>query len=365
MKALVLAPPLVSQGGIQRYTRCLVGALREVLGEQNLRCVAISESRIQNEGARFSLGRKVHFGLQAITEFVRWQPDLIICTHLALAPIGRWLAHVHGRPCWVVVHGIEAWASLPYWKRTALRDADRVVTTSIFSRDIVAKRHQIDPESIASLPCMLDSSLLSVEPSRNKIPEVLSDGRPVILTVARMVASERYKGHDVVLQALPAMIAEVPRLAYVVVGDGDDRPRLERLAQELGLTGHVLFTGAVSESELAALYDRSDVFVLPARTVIDDRNPKGEGFGIVFLEAMAFGKPVLGPNYGAPAELIRDGENGLLVDPDDPTAVAQAIIKLLTNPDLARTMGQAGSERVRAHYSYERFRERLRQLLSS
>jgi glycosyltransferase involved in cell wall biosynthesis len=363
MKVLVLSPPLAAAGGIQRYTKCLVRALGDLLDEQSVRCVAMPE--IGSARRRFSAALKLHFGWQAFRESVRWQPDLIICTHLALAPIGRWLAHIQGRPCWVVVHGIEAWASLPYWKRTALRHVDQVVTTSTFSRDTVAKRHQIDPERIASLPCMLDSSLFSVEPARNKIPEVLADGRPVILTVARMVASERYKGHDVVLHALPSVIAEVPNLAYVVAGDGDDLPRLERLTRELGLTEHVLFTGAVSESELAALYDRSDVFVLPARTVTDDHNPKGEGFGIVFLEAMAFGKPVIGPNYGAPAELIRDGENGLLVDPDDPTSVARAIIKLLTNPDLADAMGRAGSNWVRTRYSYDCFRERLRDLLSS
>ena len=78
------------------------------------------------------------------------------------------------------------------------------------------------------------------------------------------------------------------------------------------------------------------VFVLPARTVLDDRSPKGEGFGIVFLEAMAFGKPVVGSNCGAPAELIRHGENGLLVIPEDPASVAEALVHLLTNPVTAR-----------------------------
>jgi len=180
-----------------------------------------------------------------------------------------------------------------------------------------------------------------------------------------MAASERYKGHDVVLRALPSVVAKVPDLTYVVVGDGDDRPPLESLANQLGLADHVVFTGEVSESELAALYQRSEVFVLPARTVIDDHNPKGEGFGIVFLEAMAFGKPVIGPNYGAPAELIRHGENGLLVDPDDPTSVAEALVRLLTNPKAAHQMGKAGSAWVRGHYSYASFRERLGELLGT
>jgi phosphatidylinositol alpha-1,6-mannosyltransferase len=126
---------------------------------------------------------------------------------------------------------------------------------------------------------------------------------------------------------------------------------------------HVVFTGEVSEAELAAIYRRSEIFALPARTVIDDHDPKGEGFGIVYLEAMAFGKPVVGPSYGAPAELIRHGKTGLLVDPESPAAVADALVELLTNPGAAREMGKAAGEFVRAHYSYGCFRERVRELV--
>jgi len=180
-----------------------------------------------------------------------------------------------------------------------------------------------------------------------------------------MDSSERYKGHDVALQALPSALAKVPSLKYIVVGDGDDRPRLERLARDLGVAENVLFTGSLSDPELAAIYRRSDVFLLPARTVLDDRSPKGEGFGIVFLEAMGFGKPVIGPKYGAPAELIRDGENGLLVDPESPASVAEALVKLLSDPGAARRMGAAGTEWVNAHYSYASFRERVRKIVDS
>jgi phosphatidylinositol alpha-1,6-mannosyltransferase len=165
------------------------------------------------------------------------------------------------------------------------------------------------------------------------------------------------------LRALPSVIAKIPNLTYAIVGDGDDRPRLESLAKGLGLADHVLFTGEVSDSQLAALYHRSEVFALPARTVIDDRNPKGEGFGIVFLEAMAFGKPVIGPYYGAPAELIRHGETGLLVDPENPAAVAEALLHLLSLPEEAERMGESASLQVRQEYSFDSFCQRLGKLL--
>jgi glycosyltransferase involved in cell wall biosynthesis len=363
MKVLLLAPPLGSAGGIQRYTATLVRALKDLLGGQCVRCVAIPEVRDGSRHGRFSMRLKLRFGCEALLEAVRWRPDLTICTHLGLGPIGWLLANLGRRPYWIVVHGFEAWGLLPYWKRMGLRQADRVIVTSAFSREQVAKRHQIGSERISSLPCTLDERLTTVEPARNGLHRSLSDGSRVVLTVARMAASERYKGHDVVLRAMASVVAKIPNLTYVVVGGGDDRVRLKALTDELGLREHVAFTGEVSDSELAALYRRSEVFVLPARTVLDDRNPQGEGFGIVFLEAMAFGKPVIGPRYGAPAELIRHGENGLLVDPEDPASAAKALLDLLTHPDVAREMGKTGSDWVRRHYSYGSFREKLRQML--
>jgi glycosyltransferase involved in cell wall biosynthesis len=364
-RVLVLAPPLTAPGGIQRYTATLIRAVKDLLGDESLRCAAMPEVPDRNRQGRFPMGLKLRFGWRAAREATRWRPDLIICTHLALGPIGRFLANLHRRPYWIVVHGIEAWALLPGWKRAALRRADRVIVTSAFNREQVVKRHRIDEERLASLPCTLDETLLNVKPAGESLQRYLPDDRRVLLTVGRMAASERYKGHEVVLRALPSVVARIPSATYVVVGDGDDRPRLEALAQQLGLTDHVVFTGEMSESELAASYQRSEIFALPARTVIDDCNPKGEGFGIVFLEAMAFGKPVIGPRYGAPAELIQHGKTGLLVDPEDATSVAEALLNLLINADLAREIGAAGSEWVRAHYSYGSFRERLREILRS
>ena len=364
MRVLVLAPPLTGIGGIQRYTHTLVQALKHLLGNESVRCLAISDVPDANGGGRFPAREKVRFGCQAFWEAIRWRPDLTLCAHLALGPTGWLLANLVRRPYGVVVYGIKAWSVLPWWKRDALRHASRIIAISAFTREQVEKRHQIEGHRISNLPCTLDEALLNAKPAEAGLSAQIPEGRRVVLTVARMAAGERYKGHDVVLRTLPSVTAKIPNLTYVIVGGGDDRPRLEGLAGELGLTKHVVFTGEVADSELAALYHRSEVFLLPARTVIDKYNPKGEGFGIVFLEAMAFGKPVIGPNYGAPTELIRHGETGFLVDPEDPAAIAEALLTVV-QPRRARKMGQAGSDWVRRHYSYDSFCEKLREILAS
>jgi glycosyltransferase involved in cell wall biosynthesis len=333
------------------------------MGDENVRCLAIPDVPDGAGRGRFHARSKLKFGGRVLWEAARWRPDLTICTHLALGPLGWAVACVGRCPYWIVLHGIEAWYVLKGWKRRALHRADRYIVTSAFSREQVMHRHRLNRTRISTLPCTLDETLVKLEPAKAGVSSGISPGRRIVLTVARMAAWERYKGHDVVLHALPQVVANVPNLTYVMVGNGDDRPRLECLARELGLSSNVVFTGEVTDSELADLYRRSEAFVLPARTVIDEFHPKGEGFGIVFLEAMAFGKPVIGPNYGAPAELIREGKFGFLVDPEDPKAVSGAMLRLLSAPQESRIMGESASRWVREEYSFGALCHRLRVLL--
>jgi phosphatidylinositol alpha-1,6-mannosyltransferase len=165
------------------------------------------------------------------------------------------------------------------------------------------------------------------------------------------------------LDAWPAVLKRVPDAIYCIVGQGDDRARLEARARELKVTDSVKFAGAVSGDELRDWYHRCRVFAMPARTDLDPRTPRGEGFGIVFLEAMMFGKPVLGPNVGAPSEFIRSREHGLLVNPADSTEVADALVELLEDKDRAVQMGRAAREWVSGEYTEERFRQRLADIL--
>lgn len=365
MRVLVLAPSLKRLGGIQRYATTLIQALKDLCGKENVRLVSLHlpdgpggpVARATAENA------KLWFGMAALREGLAWRPDLVICAHVGIAPLGRLLRVVGVSPYWVIAYGIDVWGRLRARDHRALVCADRVIAISEFTRVQVVRLQGVRSVQTCLLPPCLDEQWMAEALSYSVVPR--QHQRPVMLTVSRLSSSERYKGHDVVLEALHRVLKEVPNAMYVVVGDGDDRPRLEELSCSLGLAGAVRFQGAVTAEALKGWYRDCDVFLMPAQTVLDHSRPQGEGFGIVFLEAMAYGKPVIGPASGAPSEFIHHKQHGLLVDPQASEEVASALIELLNSPERAREMGAAARTWVAGEYSYAGFRERLGQLLES
>ena len=175
-----------------------------------------------------------------------------------------------------------------------------------------------------------------------------------MLTVGRLVGRKNIEG---VLRALPRVTEMVPNLLYLIAGDGKDRERLEVASAQMGLSPFVRFLGYVPDGLLPALYCASDVFLMPS---LERKNSQDyEGFGIVFSEANACGKPVIGGRSGGMADAVIDGETGLLVDPHSVDEIAAAIIRLLTDQELAHRLGENGRRRVERELSWERVAERL------
>lgn len=180
------------------------------------------------------------------------------------------------------------------------------------------------------------------------------DAKKIVLTVGRLVAR---KGHDQVIAAMPVVLEEVRDVVYVVVGDGPERAKLEASAKSLGV--RVVFTGRVSDDEKFAWLSLCDVFVMPSRQTPDDV----EGFGMVYLEAGAFSKPVIAGNTGGMTEAVEDSKTGLLVDADSVEAIAQAIKNILTDEVLARTLGMAGKRDMESKWSWKKEMDKLKQCL--
>ncbi|HVW04220.1 MAG TPA: glycosyltransferase family 4 protein [Vicinamibacterales bacterium] len=177
----------------------------------------------------------------------------------------------------------------------------------------------------------------------------------VLLTVGRL---QRRKGHDVVIQAIAALRHDLPDLLYVIAGNGAEQPRLQALADSLGVSGQVRFLGVVPDAELPALYTACDIFVMPNR---DDGHDL-EGFGIVFLEAAAAERPTIGGRSGGAPEAIADQETGLVVDGASPDEVGRAIRTLATSADLRSRMGGAGRARVGQSFTWAHASARLQAL---
>ena len=368
MRALILATDVWGTGGIERYSRSFCRGLAMAAPESERWVVSAHPRRdrmpnpklycpiLLAEGPMTWTARKLWLAITVPLLAMRLRPTHLFALHINLAPIAHVAAKIAAASYSVVLHGMEAGGNLPYLKRQALSSAAKIIAVSHFTAEVVRQRHGIPEYRFAFLPNIAD---LPLTDGRVPLPHA-----PTLLTVGRMASNERYKGHDVVLQALPQVLRQIPNARYVIVGDGDDRPRLERLAQQLGVASSVVFTGRVADDALTKHYAACDVFVMPSKTVLDPKRPKGEGFGIVYLEAMAHGKPVIGPNYGAPTEFLRHGENAILVDPDNPSEVAEAVIYLLTHPGEARRMGEEGRQLVTREFTMDAMVRRLKDLLA-
>lgn len=282
--------------------------------------------------------------------------DLVVAGHAALLPsIRRGLGDGPGRiPCWAWAHGIEVWGAAGERLARDLAWADRVAAVSRFTRAQVAP--WVRPERLSLVHNPVDTALYNPGPA--------APGAD-LLVVGRLARAEAYKGHDVLLRALRPLEVRLGRpVTLRVVGDGDWRPDLQREAAALGVADRVDFAGRLPFAALVEAYRGCGVFAMPSRV---DRRPKtmwtGEGLGIVYLEAQACGRPAVASTEGGAPDTVLPGETGLLADPRDPGAVADAAASLLADPARAARMGAAGRRFVEAHFSVPRFRSRLAELL--
>jgi len=255
----------------------------------------------------------------------------------------------------ICTHGIEVWEPLARMRRSALRGANVVLAPSKYTAEHVAAVQRVATKKIRVLPWALDPQFetLASSGAKSAAPANFPVGH-VVLTVGRWRADERYKGMDTLITALPRLLPRWPELQLVAVGDGDDRAWLEDLAEETGVDRHVHFLQGLNYQELAACYGHCEMFALPSR---------GEGFGLVYLEAMACGKPVIGGAHGGAPEVIEDGKTGYLVPHGDAAQLAIAMETLLADATLREEMGRRGKQRVENEFRFNVFSKSFRKIL--
>jgi phosphatidylinositol alpha-1,6-mannosyltransferase len=267
--------------------------------------------------------------------------DLVVCAHVNLLPVAR-LVTKHPL---LMLYGIEAWKPLrdPISNRL-LRGVRGVISISDVTLDRFAGWSHYDGPS-QLLPNSIRTEWYGIRPKK---PALVSryhlEGKRVLLTLGRVVAAERYKGFDEVLEVLPDLDAGI---SYVIAGGGNDIPRLQHKAVRLGVADRVVFTGLFPEEEKADLYNLADVYVMPSR---------GEGFGFVFLEALACGVPVIASRLDGGREAVLGGQLGQLVDPTNPAEIRLAILHALA----------PGEKRIPDgldYFSYANFERRMHAIL--
>ncbi|HVV73542.1 MAG TPA: glycosyltransferase family 4 protein [Verrucomicrobiae bacterium] len=274
--------------------------------------------------------------------------DLILCGHINLLPLAVLARSISGGrfqpssllrrpqprpPIVLVVHGVEAWRPCGRrWSDFLLGQVDAVVAVSELTRDRFLGWSLLDNKPSFVLPNCVDLDVFSPGPRKADLVRRYQLGRPVLMTMGRLSAAERYKGVDELLELMPALTAQLPGLTYLIAGDGDDRARLAAKARSLKLAvseppvfarkpASVVFTGYVSEQEKADHYRLADTFVMAGR---------GEGFGIVYLEALACGVPVVASKADASREVLESCASAFLADPNNPDDVWNCIGAALT-----------------------------------
>jgi glycosyltransferase involved in cell wall biosynthesis len=347
-----------ARGGIAQYNRDFIAALCS-----DRRCtevVAVPRHAPESPGPlpgklRFVANgstTKGSFIKSAVREaFAGRKFDLIVCGHINLLPLAVLASQRHRVPLVLMIYGIDAWTA----HRSAIVNAiaKRVDAVASISQITLNKFHEWAGRGNAKsfiLPNAIDGIRYSSGPRDKPLLERYGlTGKKVLLTVGRLSASERYKGIDEVLEVFPGLHAEIPRLAYLVIGDGDDRVRLEKKARSLPGHENIVFAGYVAEGEKVAHYRLADAYVMPSR---------GEGFGFVFLEALACGIPVVASGVDGGREAVRDGLLGSLVNPSSPADIARGIKEAL-----GRTPGVVPDGLD--YFSYTNFEKRVHGLLEA
>ncbi len=281
---------------------------------------------------------------RAVREARAYRPDVVISGHIVTSPAAVAIA----RPWLQYVYAKEI-GRRPRLASFAMKRAHVTVAISRYTRSLAISAGA-PPERVQLVPPGVDADGITV--SRRW------DGEPLIVTVGRL--EDAYKGVDVLIGALPRVRSRIPGARLVVVGDGSLRPWLRLLAEEHRVDDHVRFTGAVSDHERDAWLQRAAVFAMPSRLPPGGRG--GDGFGIVYLEASAMGIPVVAGNAGGAVDAVSDGSTGLLVDPSDRVQVADALVSILSTPDLRAHLSTNGPAWA-ARFAWPRPAERLAEIL--
>jgi len=359
MRILFLATDAFGgHGGIAQYNRDFLQAACSWAGSTQVvaipRAVAYPPGNLPQKLTYVTdgLSSKAKYAVSVIDRLFREREiDLVIAAHINLLPFAFLASRRCRCPMALLIFGVDA------WRKTGRRitshiasRVDSVISISNVTLDRFLTWSGVDRDKTHVIPNTVDLEELKPGPkSAELMLKYGLNGHRVLMTLGRLQSDERYKGVDEVLELLPSLAQDVPSIRYLIIGDGTDRPRLEDKARALGVERRVSFTGYIPESDKLDHYRLADTYVMPS---------SGEGFGFVFLEAMAAGIQVVASKLDGSREAVRDGLLGSLVDPRDPQDVKRGILEALSRP---RGVVSEGLD----YFAFPQFERRVHQWLET
>lgn len=313
-----------ASGGMAQYNRDLMKALSQSAHVRSVVALprfGTASARTPDKVVQLTpQPKRLAWMLKAMQQARAGEFDVVFCGHVYAAPFAAFIARATGARLWMQAHGIDVFVPRSRAIQAALRQARLITCVSRYTRERLLSWSGVRPGRVRVLnnTCSLD---VASGPDADDLFKRLGlEGKRVFVTVGRLAAAERYKGQDRVIAALPYVHRTHPEAAYLVVGDGDDRQRLQAFAASLGVSDAVAFAGKLEASALPGILRRADAFVMPST---------GEGFGIAFLEAAFAGLPVIGGNRDGSRDALADGAIGALIDPLDQVQLTTAMTDAL------------------------------------
>jgi glycosyltransferase involved in cell wall biosynthesis len=353
-----------STGGIEKVCRIAGKALHQIARDSGYafdmysmydRQDQLIEKYVPNSVFKAFSGHRTKF-VKASIQMGR-KSNIVVLSHVNLLLVGFLIKALSPRTKIILIaHGIEVWKPFPAWKKWMLQKVDLILPVSEFTSQRMQQLYGLDKNKFAVINNCLDPFL-----QRNfkgnkgaalRKKYLFGNDDLVLFTLTRLKSSEQYKGYDKVMYALPALLEQHPTLKYLIAGkyDAAEKERLDRIIEKVGLQDKVIFAGFVTDEEIEDYFEAADLYIMPST---------GEGFGIVFIEALFYGKPVIAGNVDGSVDALDKGRLGVLVNPGNQEEIVCAVKAILANKAAYLPHPSA----VQAKFSFETYQTNLQQIL--
>ena len=367
MKVLYITPGCFDKGGISRYSRYQIKALRDVLGEHSVRVISLlgpddksfeSEINVDWHANDNNYLSKILFSIQIAYQILFWRPDVVHVAHVNFSGLAWILAKIAKAKTVLNIYGLEVWSGLSVDAKFGLKNVQYVISDCYFTASYVeGVNYRAKGSTSVIWDCVDHNQFFPGNPDfrvleKYGIPDPNKNFN--VMTLGRLSFAASHKGYERLIDAFAKVASQHSKLYLVIAGDGDMKDTLQERVNGLGLQSRVIFTGLVEDKHMADVYRSATLFSL-----VSDRGlNRGEGIPLTPLEAMACGIPILVGNQDGSQEAVHQNSNGFVLDPLDINNISKAISKFIKDKNLLKKQQQGAIHISKQNFSYDDFCEK-------